>query len=524
MSKKISNFTAQTAVPSGSYFTYINGGANYKILDSDYYASLGVTGTITTTGNPLGTPVLNVAGSVNEIRNLEFGAGIVGSLSAMDGIDISSGIIQDGTGLGIFNDIGSSTPTAISVSAGTGIELNKNNGNLVITASGATAATKQVVIRQASDFPAAVTGVRTLAGDTEYFLDGDIDVGSDRFVMGVDTVIRGYSSALSTLTSTTTGALFTAGSGVNFRLKDIAVTVASGSVFSCTGGAFEDAFFNRFKITSCSTIGTFTNWYSLFWDQGVVVSFTNPLTMAGTCNNFIMDLVSFITGYTTAIDLGTATFDLASFQRCGFSYASATNHIIVAANGANLNSGEEGKFFECIFNDGATNIINGFTTGDINWRSLGNTHLGDTKRDLHAYMHTATTTTITGGSGDAGNPIRINGGTNWVIDKNRQFTGTTDGRFTYNGLEDGDFYVRAAVTGASASSSPTYAFYVALNGTIVTASKTQRVHSSGSAGSPAPAADIMTLTNGDYVEFFIENTTGTQDFDTDILNFTITEA
>lgn len=379
----------------------------------------------------------------------------------------------------------------------------------------------EVIVNDASDFPTAVSDVITLAADTVYYIDGDINVGNDRFVLSSNTQLLGYGSTISTITSTTTGNLFTASS--SFTLDNFAVTASSATIFACTGGAFESAYLHQFTINACSSVGTFTAWYSLFWDKGAVVSTTTGLTMAGACTIFILDLIEFIAGYTTAVDLGVATFNTCSFQRCGFGNASATNHILMAASSANINANKEGRIYQCNFDAGATNIVNGFDAGDLQWESRGNLNLPNSTRNAHAYMHTTTTTTIGVGDGDSGNPKLVNGGTNWVVDHDDQFTVTSAGRFTYNGLTTAEFKCTCNISGTTASGTQTISHYLAKNGTVVTGTKTNREYTSTAVGSPAPSAGIITMSNGDYIELFLENETGTNDWDSYILNMTIIE-
>lgn len=383
------------------------------------------------------------------------------------------------------------------------------------------ASDKVVIVKDSSDFPTPVSGVITLAEDTIYFLDGDIDVGSNRFILSNDATIRGLGGQHSSLTTSTTGNVFT--SSANFHLDAFNLTASSGTVFSCTGGAFESAFIKEFTINSCATVGSFTNWYSLFWDSGAVVSTTNPLTAAGACNIFILNLVEFITGYTTAIDLGVATFNTVSFARCGFGYASATNHLIIAANSANINAGKEGRITACNFDTGATNIVNGFSVGDTRWESRTNLGLPNSTRNAHGYMHTLTATTISAGDGDTGNPKIVNGGTNWLVDHDDQFTVSNTGRFTYNGAVQAEFLILCNVSGTTSSGTQTVNHYLAKNGSVITSSKTNREYTSTAVGSPAPAMSIVTMTTGDYIELYLENVTGTNNWDSHILNMTISE-
>jgi hypothetical protein len=235
----------------------------------------------------------------------------------------------------------------------------------------------------------------------------------------------------------------------------------------------------------------------------------------------ILDLISFISGYTTAVDLSTATFNTCTFNRCGFSNASATNHIIVAANSANINSGKEGRILSCTFDPGATNIVNGFNISDLRWSSLGNLNLENTVKNAQGYMHTSTTTTIGVGDGDSGNPKLVNGSTNWVDSRSDQFTITTGGRFTYTGVTADEFLVICGISGTTSSGTQTINHYIAKNGTSITASKTQREYTSTAVGSPTPCMAIIELSTNDYIELYIENITGTNNWDSSILNMTI---
>ena len=74
---KQSDFTQQNSILSGSYLGFFANGYNYKISYSNFLSGLGVTGTIVQDGAVSGTPVLDVQGTVNNIRNIEDGSGIV---------------------------------------------------------------------------------------------------------------------------------------------------------------------------------------------------------------------------------------------------------------------------------------------------------------------------------------------------------------------------------------------------------------------------------------------------------------
>lgn len=378
-----------------------------------------------------------------------------------------------------------------------------------------------VIVAAATDFPTPVSDVITLAADTLYMLDGDIDIGNDRFVLSSNSAIRGLDSSLSSITTTTTGNVFTA-SG-SFHLDSFTLTATSGTVFALTGGASESSYIRNFTVASCSSMGTATAWYSFVWHKGTVSTTTTGLSFAGSCTTCIIDSVDFAAGYTTGINFGAATFNTLAIRHCTFGNASATNHMLVAASGANLNSAMVGRISSCDFKSGASNMVNGLAVGDTAWLVDGNKNVSNSAKSAQAYMQTTTTTTISVGIGDSGNPIIVNGSTNWVDANSDQFTVTTGGRVTYTGISPAVFKVSCSIYGTTSASGDTLRHYIAKNGTIVQASMTEHVYASTAVSSPSPCSAVLSLSNGDYVELFVENTTGTNNWDSHVLNMVVGE-
>jgi hypothetical protein len=376
----------------------------------------------------------------------------------------------------------------------------------------------EVIVKTAADLPAANLGVRTLAADTIYRLDGHIDLGSDTLVLSSNTYIKGVDAAKTSLTSTTTTNFITAAS--SFTLSGFGITCSTGTLFDCTGGAFESAYLKEMTINSASSLGSVHDWYSFFWDKGAAVSFTDKITFSGACNILIMDLVEFITGYTVAVDLDSATFNTCSFFRCGFGYASATNHMVVAVSGGNINAGKTGRLNFCSFAS-ITTPISGYTLADVQWESFDNLGLSSSAKAAQTYLHIQTDTTGLVSTV----PAVINGSTNFVTAIADQFTVTTGGRCTYNGLTSSTFSISVAIVGTSGSGTNVdFNHWLYINGTDkVVASKTRREYNSSAVGSPAPCMAVVQLEPNDYVELWVENDGGTQDWESHIVNIKITE-
>ena len=131
--RKKSDFVAKTSVDAGAYIDYVVNGTNYKILYTNFLNGLGVTGTIVTEGDPSGTAVLNVDGTVNKIRNLENGSGVITSVSANGGVKIQQNFTADTTGEPILRNVTDDTPDIVSLVAGNGITIARTNNYLTIS-------------------------------------------------------------------------------------------------------------------------------------------------------------------------------------------------------------------------------------------------------------------------------------------------------------------------------------------------------------------------------------------------------
>ncbi len=125
--RKKSDFVAQDTVLANSFMDYFVNNTNYRISYQDLVAGLGVTGSIVTAGSGTGTPVLDVDGTVNKIRSLENGSGIVTSVTASNGAQISHNFTANALGLPILLNTTAASPTIASIVAGNGISISAVN-------------------------------------------------------------------------------------------------------------------------------------------------------------------------------------------------------------------------------------------------------------------------------------------------------------------------------------------------------------------------------------------------------------
>jgi hypothetical protein len=131
--RKKSNFVAKTSVTAGAYMDFFVNSTNYKISYADFLSGLGVTGSLETLGAVSGIAILDVSGTVNRIRNIENGSGIIASVSASQGCEVAHNFLSDGTGHAVFKDITAAQPTFASLVAGTGISIATTDNYITIS-------------------------------------------------------------------------------------------------------------------------------------------------------------------------------------------------------------------------------------------------------------------------------------------------------------------------------------------------------------------------------------------------------
>jgi len=142
--RKISDFVTKSTVEAGGYLDYIVNGSNFKISYTNFVSGLGVTGTIVQEGAVTGTPVLDVNGTVNNIRNIENGSGVNANVSSENGIVLSHNFTANADGLPILLNATAASPTIASIVAGSGISVTAVNTNGIQITSIADAINAQV--------------------------------------------------------------------------------------------------------------------------------------------------------------------------------------------------------------------------------------------------------------------------------------------------------------------------------------------------------------------------------------------
>ena len=502
--RRKSRFPAKTVVDAGASFDYVVDGTNFKISGDNLIAALGATGTIAQSGAVTGTPVLDAEGSVNNIRNLESGAGINASVSPENGITLKHNFINGTVGAPLIKDISQIQPTIRSVLAGNGIAVAIIDDHITVSVSGTAESTKTVVVSALSDLPDPDGGAITLADDADYLFVQDIST-PNRFIVGANTVVRAASSQIILLTYTGVDAMFT-GIDPNFKVMGITVDCPNGSLLDMTSPGNTGVLqIIECNVQSCNTGGTVSDMFITRFDAvGWEDIKTKGVTYSGVHQNLIYNTGAVFLLGGDFIDLGTATFNNIQISNNSVEVsAAATVFIKGAADSANVRTGG----LATAVNNRLSGLIaglSGITSNDARWDFLLNDDIPDTRTDgLLSMQGNATATVIA----SAGTGVLVAG--TWVIETEGQMTGTTAGRLTLDLERSSKLPITASVTVEPVSGgTQIMSACIAIDGTVVANSLRT---SSASPGSPTSITVPWQedLPAGSFSEVFVSNESGT---------------
>lgn len=365
-------------------------------------------------------------------------------------------------------------------------------------------------VESISDFPTAVSSVITLAANTRYQINKAIDVGDARFVFSSGSEIVGVSASLSSITTTTVSAVFT-GTSVRMYVRGLTVDAPSASeLFKFDGGGTHGLELRNIIATTLTAV--FCECSSAVrseFDNLTISGGTNIFKFLGTHGSAIFSRVGCV-GFTgTCVDLGTAVFSGILMTTLGI-VGTGAGDIGLSGAAGNANITAEGVAAVTDVNFlGTTTVLSGITQNDTKFAFQGNKGIKDTRPHGQVFINgNATTTSIA----STDTPVVMDGGTGFAAASEEHFTASTAGRLTYDGLEDLSVLVLASISGTGSSSTHTFKLYVAKNGVVIAESGVAQEYTS-TASASISLISMVDIVQDDYLEVWIENKTGTVDFE-----------
>lgn len=367
-------------------------------------------------------------------------------------------------------------------------------------------AVKQVGVNDASHLPLPSGGIITLADDIRYLIGNDIDLGTDRIVMGSDTVFEGIDENIVTVTYTGTGVMFS-GVDVTFRLKKFCAICTSGTFIDASDVSSPTSSFvilDNVDIASANILGTIDSVrvFAMFRCAfGSIV--TGGFLFVGALEDAISHFVLANISNGIFLDFASATFDSVDIDSSNIVVSSGATAISGLASSANINSGGLGKVRFCRFS-GVGAILSGLTVNDGLWNFTGNDDIADTMPDgLLSMTDNSTETMISSVA------VGVLAGGIWDNLGTSQFIGTSGGRLTYTGGRPVRLLVTASITATvSSGTNLEIHFHLYLNGSIIETSKTEASIDAGDVKNQDVEYQI-TFQPGDFLELFVENNTNT---------------
>jgi hypothetical protein len=503
LAQDIDQSIAATSNVTTDHFVFTRNATTYKIPFASMATSLGVTGTLSSIGAATAVNILQQpTAGVNQIRAILPSHGMTAVVGPEGSMNIRTNLANAGTGETLIKDNTANQILFKSLTAGDGITLTANANDITVATTTATVTTKTVIVTEIADFPAAVAGVITFADDTDYFLANDIST-SNRFFGGTKVVLRGPASQIVTLTSTTTGSMFTA-TDPTLRIVGISVDCPNGKVFdmsSSGAGVFQMI---ESTIASCVSVGTIGTMFLVRLDGLSVSSATQGINFTGAINIFSSENFINFQSAGIAYDLGTAVFTSLSISSNKLISSTSVKFIEGDIDSANVAVGGFATVTNCRMPNTVTPLT-GVSTDNARWNFSANDEIQDTRPDALLALSAQTTTAIA-----TVNVAVLVSGTFTVI-SSAQMTATTAGRVTYNGERPAALPITANLTIEPFSGTgKTISAYLAKNGTKVADSK---VETTTSATFPENMTVLWqdNFVNADYYEIFVENNTDALD-------------
>jgi hypothetical protein len=133
--QKISQFSGLTALDDSDLLTVVANNQNFKISVGDFKTLLGVTGTIESIGDTLGTAILQQVGDQYQIRRATGSNGVFVGTTSENGLSISNSFQNGAGGQGVIVDPNANIIKFRSLVSGTGIDVTTTGENLQISST-----------------------------------------------------------------------------------------------------------------------------------------------------------------------------------------------------------------------------------------------------------------------------------------------------------------------------------------------------------------------------------------------------
>ena len=377
-----------------------------------------------------------------------------------------------------------------------------------------------IFVNAKDDFPAAVSGVITLAAGKTYIVTTSIDLLGDRLVTGGACNLFGTSSETSFLTST--------GLGVSTALITSIYTIVLEHI------SFKD-------VDTCLSIDGNTNLVALDWKAVNFINIPN-VGVINKCDNFIFDTGAFLDskGLRFTGSIGTIGLNNSLFRGSGSAGnileldASCTitrrfriiySSIIAFGStvGINVNASAtiptESYILDTINFSGGGTYISGITQTSNKSLFINCVGITNTAVNGQLYMQGNATATVISATSTF---YKVLGTTSASAD-NSKYT-HSDNRLTNDASISRKYLIQCVLSFTSGANNVCeFGFYDSKLAAIRTPSRTKSTSNAGGRAENVSFACVVSHSIGDYLEIWCANNTSVQNITVSDMNFVITE-
>jgi len=374
--------------------------------------------------------------------------------------------------------------------------------------------------------PAESGWIIALAANTQYRLEADLDIGTTRFTVQDGTVFHWLGINSVKLTYTWTDYLFTWGS-VSFSTTQIVLDTPNGKVYNLSWVTpLWVSNHREVRVNNCVELGTFNNIRAVqFFNSSIEnITWTKWLIVSGTALIFSISelfMNSTVTGV-DFIDIWTSIISNLEFNNLIFvSGGASATWITWTTNSANIVSGSIATVEKSNFSWNITPLVN-ITEKDVRWDFQGNSaNVANTIAYGEMYIPTTETVTIA----SAGVIYPVNDANTWgtniwtEIETSKFSVDQSLGRITH--IWEKSTFFSCTIT---ATIEKVWGWadvldgYIILNGTPLAHSKSQTENTQPTS---ITCQAWFTMSENDYVEFWVANEDSNANIIVNISNLTI---
>jgi len=366
-----------------------------------------------------------------------------------------------------------------------------------------------------SDFGTPSAGVYTLLDNQTYIVTCTVDLLGDRLVCGANTTIRGWSSENCRLKSTGLGATALITSVYTLPMLNLTIEAdVALDLVAVDGNQALD--WNGVNFTDCATVGRIEAYSNVIWVNCALLNSAN-LTFDGTIGTVGFNGCIFvgIAGQSTIILPATyvATRRFRIIYSAVVAFGGATG---IQVNASATIPVESFILDTVAFSGGAT-YVSGITSDDNKSLWINNTGTANSA-SIAAMTMLGNSTVTTVAATDT--PYKVLGTTTLDASRSQKFSMPANNRLTYDGAIQREFRCTGIIT-CIAGNNVQIRTWFAKNGTVIPESQTTSTTDGNGRRENVALQVIASLVDTDYIEVFVENTTGTQDITVEDLNVII---